>query len=83
MHYVQSYAYTCSYVYCYHIGFSWKALEAWKEYLWLGIPGMAVIGSEWLAYEIGSFVSGSVDSVQLAAFTITLNITAICFVVSI
>ena len=65
-----------------HIGFSWKALEEWKEFLWLGVPGMVVVCSEWLAFEIGSFVSGSVDGMQLAAFTITLNLIALFFVVS-
>ena len=43
---------------------------------------MVVFCAEWLAFEIGSFVSGSVDGVQLAAFTITLNLIALFFVVS-
>ena len=65
------------------IGFSWEALDQWKEFLWLGIPGMVVFCSGWLAFEIGSFVSGSIDGVQLAAFTITLNLMALLFIVSI
>lgn len=43
---------------------------------------MVIVTAEWLAFEIGSFVSGSVNGVQLAAFTITLNLTAILFIVS-
>ena len=43
---------------------------------------MAVVCSEWLAFEIGSFVSGSVDGMQLAAFTISFNLVVLLFVVS-
>ena len=66
-----------------HTGFSWEALEEWKEFLWLGIPGMVIFCAEWLAFEIGSFVSGSVDDTQLAAFTITFNLIALLFIVSV
>ena len=66
---------------CFTTGFSSESLEEWKEFLWLAIPGMFVVGGEWWAYEIGSFVTGSVDGVQLAAFTITLNIVSSGFVV--
>ena len=51
------------------------------EVLWLAIPGVFVVGGEWWSYEIGSFVTGSIDGVQLAAFTITLNIVSTGFVV--
>jgi len=30
--------------------------------------------AEWWAFEIGGFVTGSVDGGQLAAYTITLNL---------
>ena len=44
---------------------------------------MVVFCAEWLVFEIGSFVSGSINGVQLAAFTITLNLIGLFFIVSI
>ena len=68
--------------YMYRItGFSSESLVEWKEFLWLAIPGVFVVGGEWWAFEIGSFVTGSIDGVQLAAFTITLNVISAGFVV--
>ena len=66
-----------------HTGLNWKALEDWKEFLLLAIPGMFVIGCQWLAFEIGTFITGSIDGVQLAAFTITFNLVVLGLMVSI
>lgn len=68
---------------CAVIGFSSESLVEWKEFLWLAIPGVFVVGGEWWPFEIGSFVTGSIDGVQLAAYTITLNIASAGFVVRI
>ena len=42
---------------------------------------MILISGEWWTFEIGSFVTGSIDRVQLAAYNIVLNIIATGFVV--
>ena len=65
------------------LGFCSESLEEWKEFLWLAIPGVFVVGGEWWPFEIGSFVTGSINGVQLAAYTITLNIVTAGFVVRI
>ena len=40
-----------------------------------------MVCSEWWTFESGVFVTGSIDGVQLAAYTITLNLTLSGFVV--
>ena len=68
----------CVYIHtCVYTGLNWKALEDWKEFLLLAIPGMFVIGCQWLAFEIGTFITGNIDGVQLAAFTITFNLVSL------
>jgi len=63
------------------IGLNWNSLKEWKPYLWLAIPGVFMVCGEWWTFEIGGFVTGSVDGVQLAAYTITLNLASSGFVV--
>ena len=60
-----------------------ESLVEWKEFLWLAVPGLILISGEWWTFEIGSFVSGSIDGVQLAAYNIVLNIMSTGYVVSI
>ena len=55
-------------------GLSWDALKEWKPFLRLAISGVFMVCAEWWAFEIGGFVTGSVDGSQLAAYTITLNL---------
>ena len=68
-------------IYC--AGLSFESLEEWKEFLWLPVPGVILISRKWWAIEVGSFVTGSIDGVQLAAYTILLNIVSVGFVVSV
>ena len=70
-------------IYIYTLGFSFESLEEWKEFLWLAIPGVILISGEWWTFEIGSFVTGSIDGVQLAAYNIVLNMMSTGFVVRI
>lgn len=53
----------------------------WKEYLWLAIPGLFLMCSEWWTLEIGTFITGTVDGTQLAAYNITLNLVSSGFLV--
>ena len=62
-------------MHCY-TGFSWESLEEWKKFLWLAIPGLFMVCAEWWAFEIGSFVTGSISELQLATYTIALNLTS-------
>ena len=66
----------------YIIGLDWGSLKEWKPFLWLAIPGVFIVCGEWWTFEIGGFVTGSIDGVQLAAYTITLNLASSGFVVS-
>ena len=75
----------CSYMFviCTYVGISWESLEEWKEFLWLAIPGLFMVCAEWWAFEIGTFVTGSVSGTQLAAYNITLDLLSSGCVVSI
>ena len=66
-----------------YVGISWESLEEWKEFLWLAIPGLFMVCAEWWAFEIGTFVTGSVSGTQLAAYNITLDLLSSGCVVSI
>ena len=83
MKYIDRKPYTTCYMYIYTLGFSFGSLEEWKEFLWLAIPGVILISGEWWTFEIGSFVTSSIDGVQLAAYNIVLNMMSTGFVVRI
>ena len=48
----------------------------------LGLPGIAMICVEWASFEVGAFVVGSIDKVQLAINAVMINIITIAFAVS-
>ena len=63
-------------------GLSWDCLKDWKPFLLLSLPGLLMVCSEWWTFETGGFVTGSVDGVQLAAYTIMLNVIGTGYIVS-
>lgn len=60
---------------------SWESLKEWKKYLLAAIPGSFIVCAEWWKYEIGVFVTGSVNGVELATYSITMYVIASGFAV--
>jgi len=61
-------------IYMIKLGF-FEGLEA------IPVVGLIMVCSEWWTFEIGGFVTGSVDGVQLAACTITFNVIGTGYIV--
>ena len=57
-------------------GWTWESLREWGQFLKLGISGLAMLCCQWWSYEIGMFVTGSIDKTQLAINSILLTILA-------
>ena len=68
------------YVTCYS-GWSWESLRDWSQFLKLGIPGAAMLGFDWISFEVAAFVLGAIDEVQLALNVIMNNLLEFCFTV--
>ena len=48
-------------------GFSKEALSKWKEFLFLGFPGMIMVCLEFWAFECGAIMAGIMGTTELAA----------------
>ncbi|XP_018655126.1 putative multidrug resistance pump [Schistosoma mansoni] len=65
-------------------GLTWKG---WTNELWLdwgrwfklAMPGVLMITLEWIVFEMGSIVSGTLGERELATQTILFNIESMCF----
>ena len=64
-----------------HVGWSWKSLEEWPQYLKLGIPGMIMLFVEWISFEVSAFIVGTIDEVELAVNGILLNYCLLLYTV--
>ena len=53
------------------------------QFLKLGLPGIAMICMEWVSYEIGAFVVGTISEVELAINAVIINVLTIAYMVSI
>ncbi|XP_065915257.1 multidrug and toxin extrusion protein 1-like isoform X2 [Dysidea avara] len=62
-------------------GWSWDCLDEWGMFLKLAIPGTITIAAEISNFEIGAFVTGSVNETQQAAYIIMFNIAVMCYMV--
>lgn len=60
-------------------GFSYKAFQDWGQMLRLGIPGVLMILSEWLAFEILAFLSSYISTQALAAQSVLISITIVMY----
>lgn len=65
---------------CY-AGWGMEALQGWWEFLRLGLPGVAMICIEWISFEIGTFVVGTINEVQLAINTVIITMLTALFMV--
>ena len=59
-----------------------ESLREWWQFLKLGLPGIAMICVEWTSFEIGAFVLGSIDEVQLGINAVMINILSLLAMVS-
>ena len=50
-------------------------------FLRLAIPGIVTIAAEISNFEVGAFVTGSIDSAQQAIYVIIFNIAVVSFMV--
>jgi putative MATE family efflux protein len=59
----------------------WRALQEWKEFIVLGLPGTIMLCSEWWAFECLMLLATFLGTPQVAAQAIILQISSIVFMV--
>lgn len=59
--------------------FSAETLRGWKEYLALSLPSTVILGSEWWAYEIVTFLAALIGIKEVAAQTVVTSGLVIFF----
>ncbi|KAK3531720.1 hypothetical protein QTP70_025953, partial [Hemibagrus guttatus] len=64
-------------------GLSMDCLQEWGEFMWLGIPGMLMLGAEWWTYELGAFLAGLISDVELGAQSVIYALANIAYMVPI
>ncbi|XP_068945703.1 multidrug and toxin extrusion protein 1 isoform X1 [Petaurus breviceps papuanus] len=62
-------------------GWSLECLHEWDSFLHLAIPSMLMLCIEWWAYEIGSFLSGTISMVELAAQSVVYEVATIVYMI--
>ncbi|XP_012368606.1 multidrug and toxin extrusion protein 1 [Octodon degus] len=62
-------------------GWSLECLQDWASFLHLAIPSMFMLCIEWWAYEIGSFLSGVLGTVELGAQSIVYELAVIMYMI--
>ncbi|XP_072325962.1 multidrug and toxin extrusion protein 1-like [Scyliorhinus torazame] len=60
-------------------GWSTDCLQEWGQFTRLAIPSLLMLCVEWWTYEIGMFIVGSINEVQLGAYIIVLQLLIIAF----
>uniref|UniRef100_F7EMM5 Multidrug and toxin extrusion protein n=1 Tax=Monodelphis domestica TaxID=13616 RepID=F7EMM5_MONDO len=62
-------------------GWSLECLHEWDSFLQLAIPSMLMLCIEWWAYEIGSFLSGTISMVELGAQSVVYELATIVYMI--
>nr|XP_020862698.1 multidrug and toxin extrusion protein 1 isoform X2 [Phascolarctos cinereus] len=62
-------------------GWSLECLNEWDSFLHLAIPSMLMLCIEWWAYEIGSFLSGTISMVELGAQSVVYELATIVYMI--
>uniref|UniRef100_A0A671TPA1 Solute carrier family 47 member 3 n=1 Tax=Sparus aurata TaxID=8175 RepID=A0A671TPA1_SPAAU len=60
-------------------GWSKECLQDWSSYIHLAIPSMVMLCVEWWMYEIGGFLSGLINDVELGAQSVVYQMGTIAF----
>ncbi|XP_062887475.1 multidrug and toxin extrusion protein 1-like isoform X4 [Mobula hypostoma] len=63
------------------VGWSTDCLQEWGSFVRLAIPSMLMICIEWWSYEIGIFLSGLMNEVQLGAQCIIYHILSVLYMI--
>lgn len=63
-------------------GWSWDCLREWGQFVKLAIPGLLMTCIEWWSFEIATFVTGSIDKIQLAVNSVLIALLSIVYMVS-
>ncbi|KAI5269597.1 multidrug and toxin extrusion protein 1 [Manis pentadactyla] len=62
-------------------GWCLECLQDWASFFHLAIPSMLMLCIEWWAYEIGSFLSGTLGTVELGAQSIVYELATIVYMI--
>ncbi|KAF4086085.1 hypothetical protein AMELA_G00102390 [Ameiurus melas] len=60
-------------------GLSKDCLQEWGDFMWLGIPAMLMLCTEWWTYELGSFLAGLISEVELGAQSVIYELANIAY----
>lgn len=60
-------------------GFTWRAFHNWGNLVRLAIPGLVMVESEFLAYEVMTLAASYLGTNELAAQTIMSSVTALVY----
>lgn len=60
-------------------GFTWRAFHNWGNLIRLAIPGLVMVESEFLAYEVMTLAASYLGTNELAAQTIMSSVTALVY----
>ncbi|XP_017347251.1 multidrug and toxin extrusion protein 1 isoform X2 [Ictalurus punctatus] len=60
-------------------GLSMDCLQEWGDFMWLGIPAMLMLSTEWWTYELGSFLAGLISEVELGAQSVIYELANIAY----
>ncbi|XP_037664956.1 multidrug and toxin extrusion protein 1 [Choloepus didactylus] len=62
-------------------GWSLECLQDWGAFFSLAVPSMLMLCIEWWAYEIGSFLSGLLGTVELGAQSVVYELAVIVYMI--
>ncbi|XP_041797190.1 multidrug and toxin extrusion protein 1 [Chelmon rostratus] len=60
-------------------GWSKECLQDWGSYIHLAIPSMVMLCVEWWTYEIGGFLAGLINEVELGAQSVVFQLSNIAY----
>ncbi|XP_070826105.1 multidrug and toxin extrusion protein 1 [Chaetodon trifascialis] len=60
-------------------GWSKECLQDWDSYIYLAIPSMLMLCVEWWTYEIGSFLAGLINEVELGAQSVVYQLANLAY----
>uniref|UniRef100_A0A669DAL1 Solute carrier family 47 member 3 n=1 Tax=Oreochromis niloticus TaxID=8128 RepID=A0A669DAL1_ORENI len=60
-------------------GWSRECLQDWGSYIRLAVPGMVMLCVEWWTYEIGGFLAGLINEVELGAQSVVYQLANIAY----
>ncbi|XP_005953330.2 multidrug and toxin extrusion protein 1, partial [Haplochromis burtoni] len=60
-------------------GWSRECLQDWGSYIHLAVPGMVMLCVEWWTYEIGGFLAGLINEVELGAQSVVYQLANVAY----